>query len=609
MAVNVGSSKQSASQASSQAQQQQSNTQSTSTFNMNMFGISNPLAAFGSGGETYEKLFESIQKIVKSLNEDTKNNIKFAVHKLLKQVAGLNYSGIVITEHNDSLATSHILVIEKTGDYPDKIVENIAGIRYEIVRTPADALDDKYVAQAQKLVSDSLNIPIDNVIIVDGTLVPNEFDVTSESQVLNLINNTINSIHSEINLRLNDYKGINISNILSNIRTGKFYVNLYFNQDDSNFFDQTGVPVRQDVCVALSFKNNNVQNNRSINQGNDTIDIVKTYGYIDFEWAPNTINGVITTQKFIPNFIITHIDSQFSPTPDILMLSVASVLAINEDMSWMQAFRPTPIKKNEIDYNDIGALNIEGNIENNPSGYGKKYDTKSKSFSILELNKLIQTLVRPNIMISMDLPKAGPETWFTSILHYIKFRNSKDAYTRLIDYINNLTNGAFSNVNVPVFTDISNKIHGGYYKTKDGIKDLRHLSSYLSVANFINDTNQQPQLITQYTNTLYNVSIPTELRTAERKKFIDEISNKTAVIKMYHDRVTFTAVFLINLINALKITGFAPIFSNLGSVNDMFTRRSTVDFTNSILGGDARILGAQNLYSNFNMPYGYTRSF
>lgn len=606
MAVNIGSK-----QSTTQTQQvQQNNTQQSAIgFNMNMFGISNPLAAFGSGGETYEKLYEAIQKIVKNLNEDSKSNIKFAVHKLLKQVAGLNYSGIILSEYTDQLATSHILMIEKTGDYPDKIIENIAGVRYEIVRTPADALDDKYVAQAQKLVADSLKMSTDNVVIVDGTLVPNEFDVTSESQILALVNNTINSVHSEINLRLNDYKGINIANILSNVRTGKFYINLYFNQDESNFFDQTGMPVRQDICVALSFKNTNVQNNRSVNQGNDTIDIVKTYGYIDFEWSPSIINGVMTTQKFIPNFIITHIDSHFSPTPDILMLSVASVLAINEDMSWMQAFRSSPVKKNEIDYNDIGALNIEGNIENNQTGFGKKYDTKSKSFSILELNKLIQTLVRPNIMISIDLPKAGPETWFTSVLHYIKFRNSKEAYTRLVEHINNLTNNVFQNVNVPVFTDISNKIHGGYYKTKDGIKDLRHLSSYLSVANFINDTNQQPQLITQYTNTLYNVAIPTELRTAERKKFIDEMSNKTAVIKMYHDRVTFNAVFLLNLVNALKTAGFAPIFSNLGSVNDMFARRSTVDFTSGLLGGDARILGAQNLYSNFNMPYGYTRTF
>lgn len=606
MAVNIGSK-----QSTTQTQQiQQNNTQQSAIgFNMNMFGISNPLAAFGSGGETYEKLYEAIQKIVKNLNEDSKSNIKFAVHKLLKQVAGLNYSGIILSEYTDQLATSHILMIEKTGDYPDKIIENIAGVRYEIVRTPADALDDKYVAQAQKLVADSLKMSTDNVVIVDGTLVPNEFDVTSESQILALVNNTINSVHSEINLRLNDYKGINISNILSNVRTGKFYINLYFNQDESNFFDQTGMPVRQDICVALSFKNTNIQNNRSVNQGNDTIDIVKTYGYIDFEWSPSMVNGIMTTQKFIPNFVITHIDSHFSPTPDILMLSVASVLAINEDMSWMQAFRPSPVKKNEIDYNDIGALNIEGNIENNQTGFGKKYDTKSKSFSILELNKLIQTLVRPNIMISIDLPKAGPETWFTSVLHYIKFRNSKEAYTRLVEHINNLTNNVFQNVNIPVFTDISNKIHGGYYKTKDGIKDLRHLSSYLSVANFINDTNQQPQLITQYTNTLYNVAIPTELRTAERKKFIDEMSNKTAVIKMYHDRVTFNAVFLLNLVNALKTAGFAPIFSNLGSVNDMFARRSTVDFTSGLLGGDARILGAQNLYSNFNMPYGYTRTF
>ena len=167
MAVNIGSK-----QPASQTQQVQQNNiqQPTIGFNMNMFGISNPLAAFGSGGETYEKLYEAIQKIVKNLNEDSKSNIKFAVHKLLKQVAGLNYSGIILSEYTDQLATSHILMIEKTGDYPDKIIENIAGVRYEIVRTPADALDDKYVAQAQKLVADSLKSAIDNNNIVSRHL-------------------------------------------------------------------------------------------------------------------------------------------------------------------------------------------------------------------------------------------------------------------------------------------------------------------------------------------------------------------------------------------------------------------------------------------------------
>lgn len=605
MAVNTKSTAQKTAQPNQQFQQNQQQ------FTMPSFGISSRLSAYGSGGEQFEKLYEKIQAKIKFLNEEVKTEEKYAVIKLLKQNAGLNYSAIIVTESISDTTSAHILMVEKTGDYPEKLIENIAGIRYEITRTPADAFDDKYITSAQSAVAEALKIDQNSVIVTDGTLIPNEFDVTSDAQIADLLHNTFNAIHSENALRVSDYKGMNIASLIQNNRNGKFFVQLYFNSDESNMFDQTGLPVRQDVCIMLSYKVNQMGNNKSINQGNDTYEIVKTYGYIDFEFVgPSIVNGMMTPQKFVPNFVITHIDSQVAPTPDILMLGVASVMAINEDMNWMQAFRSTPAKKNEVDFNDIGALNIEGNIENNPIGFGKKYDTKSKTFDVAEFNKYLQTLIRPNILVSIDVPKAGPETWFTSVFQYIKFRSNKEAYDRVNNSIAEMTNGAYQSGNIAMFADVSNKIHGGFYKSKDGFKDIRHLSSYLAVANYIADTNQQPVLISQYTNTLYNASIPSELRAAERRKFIDEMSNKTAVYKQFYDRMTFNAGFLMNVISSLKSVGFAPMFSNMGASNDMFVRRSTVDFNSAMLGTDARLMNAgQNMYSQFYAPQAFYRNF
>ena len=574
------------------------------------FGISSRLSTFGSGGEVYEKLFEAIQKRIKLLNEEGKTEETYAAVKLLKQNAGLNYSGIVITQTVSEVTSAHILMVEKTGDYPDKLVETINNVRYEMIRTPADALDDRYVSQAQLAVAGNLGIDPASVVIADGTLVPNEFDVNSEAQIEELIRNAFNAVHSENTIRVKDYKGINLPELMKQAPNGKFFISMYFNGDRSSFLDQSGMPVRQDICIGLSFKSGTYNNNKSVNQGNDTVDIVKTYGYIDFEWAGQApINGMPTTQRFIPNFIITHIDSQVAPTPDILMLGVASVLAINEEMNWMQAFRSVPGRKNEIDYNDIGALNIEGNLEVSQTGYGKIYDTKSKTFTLVELNKLVQTLVRPNMMVSIDVPKAGPETWYTSVFQYIKFRNSKEAYMRVMESISTLTNGAFQHNNYPVFAEVTNKIHGGFYRTKDGFEDIRHLSSYLSVANFVGNTNQAPAIISQYTNTLYNTSIPNELRAAERKKIVDEMSGNTAVYKQYYDRMTFTSGFLANLVGSLRSVGFSPLFSNMGVANEMFLRRSTADFGGAMIGADLRLMGQNNVYGNFTGMGGYTRNF
>jgi len=62
-------------------------------------------------------------------------------------------------------------------------------------------------------------------------------------------------------------------------------VNLYFNAEGNDHIDQTGMPIRQDICIALSFKVNTNTNNRSVNQGEDTVEIVRVYGYIDFEFV------------------------------------------------------------------------------------------------------------------------------------------------------------------------------------------------------------------------------------------------------------------------------------------------------------------------------------
>ncbi|MEG3035882.1 MAG: hypothetical protein RR877_10415, partial [Aurantimicrobium sp.] len=236
------------------------------------FGIQSRLATYGSGGEVFEKLFEKINAKVKFLNDEVKTEEKYAVVKLLKQIAGLNYSGIIVSEAVGGITSAHILMVEKTGDYPEKITENIGGVRYEITRTPADALDEKYVEQATLALADALKIDPKSIVITDGTLVPNEFDVNSDAAIMDLINNTFNAIKAENAIRVLDYKGMNIQQLLNQYRNGKFYINLFFNSDDTNFFDQTGLPVRQDICIATSYKIGGNQNNKSINQGLETYD-------------------------------------------------------------------------------------------------------------------------------------------------------------------------------------------------------------------------------------------------------------------------------------------------------------------------------------------------
>lgn len=578
------------------------------------FGISSQFSASGNGGDFFEKLYTKIQTRVKQMTEAGGVDEKYSVIKLLKNVDGLNYSAVIVAATANGVTTAHALMVEKTGEYPEKLTENIQGVRYEIIRTPADALDEKYMAAARRAVASFVKCDVNQVVVADGTLVPNEFDLESDAQMSDLINNTFNAVHAELHIRISNYRGKDLSQLTRDYKNGKFLVTLSFNGDDTTYFNQAGMPTRQDICVSLAYKVNTNKQNRSVNQGDDSIQIVKTFGYVDFEFVgAQMVGNIMSTQKFVPNFVITHIDAGVAPTPDILMLGVASVLSLSDDGYWVQAFRPSVSKKNEFDFNDVGALNVEGNIEGSPTGYGKRYDTKSKTSSAMEITKLIQTLVAPkNMLISIDLPKAGPETWYTSIFRFIKNQTDPRALQRVNEFLNFSTGGVYTGTDAPMFMPASNKIHGGYFKTANGFRDLRHLTSYLAVANYVTDTSQQPALLTQYTNTLYNNAIPNDLRAATRFQYINDMSKQTAVVKQMYDRVTFNGNMLAAWVRSLHTIGFMPVFStNSGdNANEMFMRRSTMDYQAGVVSGDVRFMGsADNMFGNWTPYGGYARSF
>ena len=579
----------------------------------NQMGLTSPVGSVGSGGEMYEKLYAYLTATVKRLTEERKGEETYHVVKLLKQPAGLNYSNIVLVERLQSTVAAHILIIESTGTYPDARIETAGNMRYEIIRTPSDALDEKLVEQAQLAVAMTLKCAPGEVVIADGALVPKEFDMNDENQVNALVINTFNATHTEVQTRVNDYKGQDVAQLIAENRNGKFQIAVAFNENDMVFMDQSGMPVRQDVCISLTYKLGGQQSSWSVHQGENTIEVVKTYGYIDFEYVgPQFVNNMPTSQCFVPNFVITHIDSPFAPTPDIVMRAVLSVFALNEGMNWLPAFRSSLVKKGEIDLTDIGALNIEGNIEASPTGYGKKYNTKDKNFSNIELTQFVQRLVHPGkLAISLDLPKAGPETWYTSLFHAIKFDNDKNAQNRLNSFLTHSTGNVFQPANLPVFINSTNKIHGGFYRDSNKTyRDLRCLTNYLAVANFVTDTNQPPAKISQYTNTLYSNALPAELRAAvRREQYLGEMSNNSAVIKRYYDRVTFSRDYLQNYLNAMQSVGYAPMFaSNVN--NEVFVTRATGDFANALFGQDARLMGATtNVYGNYNQFSDYQRSY
>ena len=183
---------------------------------------------------------------------------------------------------------------------------------------------------------------------------------------------------------------------------------------------------------------------------------------------------------------------------------------------------------------------------------------------------------------------------------------------RLNRFLIHSTGNVFQPANLPVFINTTNKIHGGFYRdpvTKT-YRDLRCVTNYLAVANHVADTNQPPAKISQYTNTLYSHALPAELRAAVRRdQYVTEMTNSSAVIKRYYDRVTFSRDYLQNYLNAMQSIGYAPMFANMVN-NEVFVTRATGDFANALFGQDARLMGtAPTQYGNYGQFSAYHRTY
>lgn len=112
------------------------------------------------------------------------------------------------------------------------------------------------------------------------------------------------------------------------------------------------------------------------------------------------------------------------------------------------------------------------------------------------------------------------------------------------------------------------------------------------------------------TDTLYSHALPAELRAAVRRdQYVTEMTNSSAVIKRYYDRVTFSRDYLQNYLNAMQSIGYAPMFANMVN-NEVFVTRATGDFANALFGQDARLMGATPMqYGNYSQFSAYHRTY
>ena len=563
----------------------------------------------GLGSESLVKLHEKLVDVYKTANPETEMTV---INVDRVNEPDLAFSCIVVCmrlkSHANVGVACHLLLLESTGDKLSPVFVNENQQQIELLKVTGDALDKVLVDIVMQKVRNVF--PQQPIYIIDGCVVPVNFNLEDKKAVHMLALNAGLSCGTELKVRSPEFIDFNIA---AAGQDSSLVINIAFNRQQIE--DPVGEPMRSDILLNfVSQRQNQPQmRNMSVNSGAREARVSEISGFIDLVWSPVVQGPMLNpwmqqmpqqTQKYASRLVITNLASNFSYTPAAVLLSLVTALSLRDDNNWIQSFRPAPSSDKEVDLRDIGALNIEANLMGEQTGYGQRIDTKSESFRLEDLGQLVASLIQPGLVISMDVPECGPQTWCLS-LFATAANGSPHAMQLIYNAAQSLTNGMFGNhftYGTPMFDDIGNRVHLGYWVDRNGQRrDIRDID-YLAVANLVGDRN--PQMIREWSDTWIANRAPLHVRLAARRKMISALTNESAEFTGFAQRVTFTSIFLDALARGCIEAGLMPRVSTPLSTSDMTNVRGVASFVNSSLiqPGQAfftNSLGYGNQFTNY----------
>lgn len=505
--------------------------------------------------------------------------------------SALMFSSIIVAMRNrrlpDSGVAYHVLILEATGDLLPPYIETINNQAVEILRVTSDAVDDVFLRIADERVRKAF--PTGPWQMVEAEVVPQDFNPDDSVAVHQLALNIGLAVGTELEITNPNFHDLNLLDVKND---SSLVVNLAFNRSQIAGVD--GRPMRSDVLVNFNSSRQRQQRGGPVNTGDREVKISELSGFVDLVWDPIVQPGGMfsaytqpqvpnATQKYAARLVLTNLASDYGYTPGSILLALSTALSVRDDNNWIQAFKPMATSGKEIDITDIGALNIEANLTNEPNGYGTRIDTKADNFRLSDLGQLVAALVRPGLMISLDCPKYGPQYWYLALFS-MAASGSVNAYNCLFDTAQRLTGNNFGKIfkqGMPMFTDLDNYVHNGTWVDNKGQKrDIRDID-HIAVCNLVGERN--PQFIREWSDTFLQLQYPLQMRLAARKKMISGLTQDTAVFTGYSHRVTFTGEFLNALVSGIRETGFQVRVNTPLTGTDISNQRAVAGFAQSAL--------------------------
>lgn len=558
-------------------------TKTTPISFMNM-GLNFGLGRAATTHEALNKAINAFKESIKKGYEDRQIDPSFEISLLAldsTKGTGVRFSGIIVaTTHKEikNVVSIHTLLVEGSADPIMPKIETSRGVQYEVLLTAGDTIDKDYVMEVSKIVAKAY--PGFQVINADAQVLHRDFNFEDANALRTMRENIILPTITGLVTSTSSFPELNLGQIQND---STLAVQRSFNEGTT--LDYSGHPVRTDLKVTMSSYTGQKNNTGSLNGQEQSRVLATVGGYIDTVWSDDQQNMLGMQQnmmapkpKFKARMIMTTLENQALQTIPAQLLALAGSMIFLEGNNWFSYFTPRRLAAggHRVDRRDVGALNIEGNISNDPSGFDKLFDTKDSSFDGMALQRLIMSLFQPGMYFSLRVSEAGADTWYNSV-----FKAAADGNPNAINAIlagaNTLTNGNFQKFYTsgasPVLKN-EDRVHTGYW-IDNGVKSDIADIDYIAVMNLVG--RNDPSVGAAWSNTFYGTNEPLNVRLAARWKMINDITGGTAVLTGYSRLVTFTEEFIQAFGKAVAATGLT--IRQLGSSdNSLFQQRAGASF-------------------------------
>ena len=571
-------------------------------------GFGGRLSAFSQRpGHTKEKkLREDTMELLKSVADTSP-----VVYRLLDVPACSDLSGFIVTGHykdKPDVVSAHILLLDGTAltnridtQVPVSIGPNQT---FMVNRQPSDYVNDRLLNEALAVCRNAY--PNATIRYCDAHVVPKEYNVELDN--VPLIENFTAAVLTDLAQTLGRYEPLNLAeSCKSGLVIDQQYQLIQLVSPD-------GMPVRSDITAEMSLNRNQTLNARNeLNGADGSISIVTVSAAVDLVYSPVDPRGMYgyndpKRSKVVvtPRIVLTDIRCHDFRTTDRLALALATSFTIGQGNNWRQSFKPSNNPNGFRErLRNIGALNIDANLMDEPGQFGQPLQPiNGNEFELGEIINILNAAVAEHPIFSVDVPDAGPTSWYMRIL--TQAINPGSGYNELYDAFNVLTNGKFGNFfprGKPFFNvQATDRYLTGYFIAgNNGEKVDRRCLDYLACANIAGV--KEPSFLVEWSNTFTDLSTHPEVRLQKRSKMESEMTNEMLVGTGKGTRLTFANDFILAVaasMHALEV----PVDVKTPLSGDFSSQRAAAGWmSGSVVSGVGEIFNRNNV-STGNFGFG-----